>query len=310
MKAYKINEKGKVNRINHVNFNKEKTDLQKIVEDNLETIFNLKLVKSEFSIKNRQIDTLAFDDETKSFVIIEYKIKKNSSLIDQGLAYLEKLLNNFADFKMIYYETMGKIPKKGDIDKSQSRIMFVSPYFTDLQLEATSFKDLPFELWKSTKFENNMILFEQLEVSRNKESINPLLKSQTGKIKPEIEKDIKVYNEEDHTTNKNENIVNLYEELRDRILSEFEEIKIVPQKHYIAFKYDNKNVISVEIQQSKLKIFVGMKKGTLKSNDKKLVINTKGHYGTGDYQYNLKPDDDLFEFLSIFKKSYDDKVKS
>jgi hypothetical protein len=41
-----------------------------------------------------RIDTLAFDDESKGFVIIEYKKDRNFSVVDQGMAYLKFLLKN------------------------------------------------------------------------------------------------------------------------------------------------------------------------------------------------------------------------
>ncbi len=39
-------------------------DLQKITEDNLDAIFGLDFVSSEFSLHQFRIDTLAFDKET------------------------------------------------------------------------------------------------------------------------------------------------------------------------------------------------------------------------------------------------------
>ena len=56
-------------------------EIQSLTEDNLQSIFNLKFVKSEFAINKFRIDTLAFDTESKSFVIIEYKRDKNFSVI-------------------------------------------------------------------------------------------------------------------------------------------------------------------------------------------------------------------------------------
>lgn len=310
MRAYKINNKGIATNIKKVKFNKERDDLQKVVEENLETIFNLKLVKSEFKIKNRRIDTLAFDEETKSFVIIEYKIDKYASLIDQGLSYLEKLLNNFGEFEIEYSRAFDKVIKHNEIDKSQTRVMFISPSYTERQLEATSFKDLPLELWKATKFNNGTIVFEEIDVSSNKESFGLVLNSNTKNKDNNKDKEVKVYDEEDHLNNKSQEIQDLYENLKERILAEFEDIKIVPQKHYIAYKYEKNNVISVEILSKELKIFVGMKEGTIDIDDEKLKINTKGHFGTGEYEYRLRPDDDIFQFLSIFSLAYEDKVNS
>ena len=50
-------------------------ELQTLTEKNLEELFGLKFVATEFQVDNLRIDTLAFNEETKSFVIIEYSIK-------------------------------------------------------------------------------------------------------------------------------------------------------------------------------------------------------------------------------------------
>ena len=43
-------------------------EIQSVVENSLDAIFGFRLIKSEFMIKNYRIDTLAFDEESKSFV--------------------------------------------------------------------------------------------------------------------------------------------------------------------------------------------------------------------------------------------------
>jgi RecB family endonuclease NucS len=63
-------------------------EIQQLFESNLTLITGLILVKSEFSIKNKRIDTLAFDPQSKAFIIIEYKRDKNASVVDQGFTYL------------------------------------------------------------------------------------------------------------------------------------------------------------------------------------------------------------------------------
>jgi len=84
--------KGNLERIDKIDFKLER-EIQKITEENLELIFGLNFVKSEFQLNNLRMDTLAFDKETRSFVIIEFKRSSNFSVIDQGFAYLALLLN-------------------------------------------------------------------------------------------------------------------------------------------------------------------------------------------------------------------------
>ena len=45
--------------------------IQKLTESNLHDLFELQFVKSEFELHGFRIDTLAFDEESKAFVIIE-----------------------------------------------------------------------------------------------------------------------------------------------------------------------------------------------------------------------------------------------
>jgi len=96
-------------------------EIQAIFESNLQNIMGLLFVKSEFTIKNKRIDTLAFDKQTNAFIIIEYKRDKNYSVVDQGLTYLNLMLQNKAEFILTYNETLKDILHSKDVDWSQSR---------------------------------------------------------------------------------------------------------------------------------------------------------------------------------------------
>ena len=76
----------KGNKLNTVELNsfKKEREIQDLVENNTETLFDIDFVSSEFKIGEFRIDTLCFDNETNSFVIIEYKKGSSYSVIDQG----------------------------------------------------------------------------------------------------------------------------------------------------------------------------------------------------------------------------------
>ncbi len=139
------NNKQSLSTLKEIPFKLER-DIQNLFEQNLELVSSLKLVKSEFSIQSRRIDTLAFDPESNAFVIIEYKRSQNYSVVDQGVSYLNMMLEYRADFIVEYNEVHGASLKRTEVDWSQSRIMFVSPSFTDFQKQSTNFKDLGIEL--------------------------------------------------------------------------------------------------------------------------------------------------------------------
>ena len=60
----------------------------------MKSLFGFELVKTEFELKGLRIDTLAFDPESRGLMIIEYKRDRNFSVVDQGMAYLNLMLNN------------------------------------------------------------------------------------------------------------------------------------------------------------------------------------------------------------------------
>ena len=59
-------------------------NVQQLFEDNLNEIMGLQFVDTEYAVKDKRFDTVAFDEQNKSFVIIEYKRDKSTSVVDQG----------------------------------------------------------------------------------------------------------------------------------------------------------------------------------------------------------------------------------
>lgn len=275
-------------------------EIQSIFESNLQNIMGLLFVKSEFTIKNKRIDTLAYDKETNAFIIIEYKRDKNYSVVDQGLTYLNLMLQNKAEFILTYNETLKDVLHSKDVDWSQSRVAFVSPSFTDNQISASDFKDFGIELWEIKQFENNTISINTIKKSSGAPSIKPLLEN-SDSLK-EVKENIKVYTEEDHYNNGSHYIIELYEKFKSSILNLTDGIEILPQKYYIAFKKGS-NISDIEIQKKSLKIFINAKIGTL-DDPKGLVkdVSNIGHRGIGDYQIQIENDKDLEYIMSLIKQ--------
>ena len=275
-------------------------EIQNIFEINLQEIMNLQLVKSEFTIKNKRIDTLAFDKQTNAFIIIEYKRDKNYSVVDQGLTYLNIMLQNRAEFILTYNETLNQVLHSKDVDWTQSRVAFVSPSFTENQISASDFKDLGIELWEIKQFENNIISVNSIKKSNSAQSIKPLLEN--NESFKEVKENIKVYTEEDHYKNGSDTTIELYEKFKSSIFNLADNIEIVPQKFYIAFKKGS-NITDIEMQKKGLKIFINAKYGTI--DDPKNItkdVSNIGHRGNGEYQIQIENDDDLEYIMSLIKQ--------
>jgi len=276
-------------------------DIQTLFEKNLNEVMSLTLVRSEFSIKNRRIDTLAFDEATNAFIIIEYKRDKNISVIDQGFTYLGLMLENKADFIVEYNEQLKRNLKRDDVDWSQTRVVFVSPSFTDFQIEATNFKDIAIELWEVKQYSNGTVAIHELKKSKSAESIKPL--AQQNKEFKQVVDQIQVYTEDQHLADASPEITELYEKFRNSILNLADSIDLVPQKHYIAFKKDKSNIACLEFQKKRIKIWIGAKAGML-DDPKGIAIDVSsiGHYGTGDYELRIDSDADLEYIMSLVKQ--------
>ncbi|TYP98318.1 putative transport protein [Tenacibaculum adriaticum] len=300
MQLFNLNKNSKLVNVKEKPFKLEK-DIQNIFEFNLQDILGLVLVKSEFTIKNKRIDTLAYDKQSNAFIIIEYKRNKNISVIDQGFTYLSLMLENKADFIIEYNETLKSNLKRQDVDWSQSRVIFVSTSFTENQKTATNFKDIAIELWEIKKYDNDLISINQIKKSSSAESIKPITSSNSKLAS--VSKEIKVYTEDEHLEGKPEEVIELYENYKQAILNLADDIEVKANKQYIAFKKD-KNLSDIVILKKGLKIFINISKGNL-DDPKGLMrdVSDTGHWGNGDYETIVKNDANLEYIMSLIKQA-------
>ncbi|HEY1060064.1 MAG TPA: DUF5655 domain-containing protein [Daejeonella sp.] len=299
--ALYTNQTGKLKEVKEKPFKLEK-DIQKVFEENLSAIMGLVLVKSEFTIKNKRIDTLAYDPQTCAFIIIEYKRDKSISVVDQGFTYLSLMLENKADFIVEYNESLHQNMKREDVDWSQTRVAFVSTNFTENQVQATNFKDIAIELWEVKQFENDTIIINPIKKSNAAESIKPL--TQNKEALKKVTEEIKVYTEEEHIQKTTELIAELFQKFRQGVLQLADDIEIKPKKMEIGFRKDNKVFTDICILKNSLKIWINLKKGKL-DDPKQLAedVSEKGHWGNGDYQIQVESDKDLEYIMSLIKQA-------
>ncbi|MBP2144431.1 putative transport protein [Methanococcus voltae] len=302
MVLFELGSDNKIAEIKEKEFKLEK-DLQEVCEKNLKEFLNLKFVTSEFSVEKYRFDTVAYDEENKSFVIIEYKRGQNYSVIDQGYAYLATMLNNKAEFILEFNEKFETSLKRKDIDWSQSKVIFISQSFNKFQKDTINFKDLPIEIYEIKRFDNNILSFSEVKGNRITNSIsNIAVENETIK---KVSSEVKTYTIDYHYSMGSPETVELYEKFKDKIEEMIPDIQIEPKKWYIAFKKDNKNIVDFTIQKSQLKMWLNLKMGEL--NDvKSLYRNVAGigKFGNGDYEYNFTNDEELEYMLSLIKQVY------
>jgi hypothetical protein len=136
-------------------------DLQVLLERNLEAIFGVKFLASEYStgrVHRGRIDSLGLD-ENGSPVILEYKRTTNENVINQGLFYLDWLMDHQAEFRILVEEQLGRDAAM-NIDWSTPRLICVANDFTkydehavrqiDRNVELVRYRDLVPICWPSS----------------------------------------------------------------------------------------------------------------------------------------------------------------
>lgn len=319
MKLFDITNK-KVEDVEQLHFKLEK-DIQNLIEPNVETFFNLKFIVSEFSVNKYRIDTLCFNEETNSFVIIEYKKGNSYSVIDQGYTYLQLLLNNKSDFLLILSQHFNKVMRFEEVDWSQSRIIFVSPSFNSFQKDSVNFKDLPFELWEIKRYSNNSVILNQHH-STSKESIETLSNPSTQNIISTVSKEITPSRtEEFHLSKSIPELVNKWKELSEKI-NELEGVEIIPKNPYISVMVNGKTLVYFTFRKTTIR--VGILRGNLTSDGSK----SKGYFDIDDpkgitreggwewksgvkgtlYNIDFDKNTDLEYFMFLLKQKYNQLI--
>ncbi len=220
----------------------------------MEALYELEFVSTEFSVAEFRLDSLAFDEQNNSFVVIEYKKGHSYSVVDQGYSYLSVMLNNKADFILEYNEKTNKKLKKADIDWTSSRVIFVSPSFNSYQKNSVNFKDVPFELWEIKKFDGDIVAFEQYKSSSN-ESIEKLFKESDNSVISKVSSEVKVMSEEDHVSNLSDLVKPVWDKLREK-LSDYSDTSFSVTQSYITWRRDNAVVCYIDFKKEKLRIDV------------------------------------------------------
>jgi len=153
MPIFQVNN-NKIKQLRTSGFRSER-DLQVLVVNNLEEIFEIKFIASEFSTGEKhggRIDTLGLD-ESNSPVIIEYEWGETANVINQGLCYLIWLVDHKGDFQVVVQKKLGK---KIKIDWSQPGLILIAQSFNKYDRYAINRMSEDIELWTYSLYENGV----------------------------------------------------------------------------------------------------------------------------------------------------------
>ncbi len=297
MAIFKISE-SRVESVKLSEFKLEK-DLQNIIEANLQTIFNCRLIASEYStgaVHAGRIDSLALSEDNNP-VIIEYKKVASSELINQSLYYLHWIIDHKGDFQIAANQVLGS---EISIDWSDIRVICIAPEYKKYDLHAVKVMGANIELWQYRLYENGILSLE--EIFRRSEGVSPNdtleISAKNPKMveagkKAALTRKTAIYDIEDHLNSLDGNLKQLFCDIREYILSLDESIEETPKKEYIAYK-TSQNFVCLETQKRKMLLFLKVKPDEVKPwLEQCRDVRNIGHYGTGDLEVSIMNVDDF-----------------
>src|SRR5690606_17559972 len=107
-----------------------------------------------------RIDTLGID-ENGCPVIIEYKRDRSENVINQGLFYLDWLVDHRGDFELLVLRRYGQEAAE-EVEWSSPRLICIAAYFTKYDAHAVKQMARNIELIRYRKFGDDLLLLDQL----------------------------------------------------------------------------------------------------------------------------------------------------
>lgn len=279
-------------------------DLQTFVEKHLDTLLQLRFIATEFVVnEHNRIDTLAYDEESNAFVVIEDKNVRNTSLVDQGFAYLSAILDRKEKLVLKFNLVTGESRTEKDFEWSQSRIVFISPEFTERQISATSFGDMPFELYELRKYGCTYSWRNLTKKIRDKTPRPSTSKSHSAADDPLSE--IKVYSEDD-IIDESSPAYSQFLQIKEKVM-ELPDVSISVLKSGIKFKINGKRFGEInERGVGRTKFDVLIANGDLIKDPTGILIDISNRrWGNLKHRVIVEPGTDVDAVVHLLRQSYE-----
>lgn len=287
--------------------------LQRLFEANLETLLGVRFLATEFStgpVHGGRIDTLGLDEDGNP-VIIEYKRDANNTVINQGLFYLDWLMDHRGDFERLVHRTLGAEAAE-TIDWTGPRLLCIAGDFAQYDVHAVKQIARNIELLRYRRFGDDLLMIEMVHSPKEARSgpkatrsPDPSLAAGTTSV-PATPKQ-----RSDHIAYRISQITgplrDLFEAVRDHLAELGDDVQVKQQLHYIAFKRI-KNFACLEVYPTAKVVTVFLKV------DPKMVALEEGftrdmtgigHFGTGDLQVSIRSVEDFARAQPLFLRAYE-----
>jgi predicted transport protein len=275
--------------------------LQRLIETNMETVFGVRFLSSEYStgtVHRGRIDSLGLD-ENNSPVIFEYKRSTSENVINQGLFYLDWLVDHKAEFQLLVQERLGGGEALA-IDWSSPRLVCVARDFTRYDEHAVRQIDRNVGLVRYSQYGENLLAVELVTAvsspttstsSRSRRSIPMEQTSEDAALETAGQSGLVRAGTSvgTHLARASEELAGLFKQYEQLALAQGDDVDVKENHNYFAFRR-LKNFACVEVHNSSGNLLVYLKVNPDSIN---LIegfsrdVRGVGHFGTGSLELRL-----------------------
>jgi predicted transport protein len=281
--------------------------LQTLIEANLEPLLGIRFLATEYSTGKThggRIDSLGLD-ENNCPVILEYKRSVGENVINQGLFYLDWLMDHQAEFKLLVMDKLGTTAADA-IDWSAPRLVCIAADFTKYDGHAVQQINRNIELIRYRRFGEELLLLELANATSG------------GNGRPTVSKAAKLATAEENPPKSAPrdrsfsewlpllpaHLMELLSSLEDYVTSLGDDVQRKELRLYLAFKR-LKNFATVVAQKNRLVLYLHLNPKDLEplpaiGRD----VSQQGHWGTGDLELSLTSQVDLDTAKPFILMSY------
>lgn len=262
--------------------------LQRITQDNLQ-IFDLKFVATECQYHSKRFDTLAFDENTNSFTIIEYKNKIDFEVLIQCEDYYNLLLEN----KDVYINKCNEVFNteliKKEFDFDNTKVLIIGPEFSKDQIKEAHSPSYPFEIWQVDLDENCCITYENV-VTNDKKHLQV------------SEEDLKL-TEDELLCNRTQKVIDLFKSIKNRVKNEFPNANMNILVDAFSYWLNGELICKFLLSKNYLKVYFYTDE--IEDIEGKLENIAGEHYeGNTYYRFKLRSEEDIDYFIELFRQIY------
>ena len=260
-------------------------DVQRLFEANLETVFRVTFLASEYSTGEKhagRIDSLGID-ENQTPVIIEYKLSSSVNVITQALYYLDWLVDHKADFEQLVRR---RLRRDIEVDWTAPRVLCVADAFAPYDTYAVAQMGRSIQLVQYKLFAGGLLLVEVVGDGQAREGVKPS------------------YSVEEHLARARGPLRTIAEEVRQYLLGLGEDISEAAVKQYIAYR-TTRNICCLEVHQEHILLYLALDPALATDCAICRDVTNIGHYGTGNLEVRINIPEDVATATPLIDLAYE-----